>query len=132
MALANIQAVLPYELQKVWDTVTSLEACGWRSDLSRIEVLSPERFVEYTRKGYATTFTTTVWEPGRRWEFDMENDRISGHWTGIFTEENGRTRIDFTEEVVAKKFFLKPFVKAYLKKQQAAYLADLKKALATR
>ena len=59
----------------------------------------------------------------------MENDNMLGHWTGMFTQKDEQTEIDFTEEVIAKKLFMKPFVKLYLKKQQAQYVADLKKAL---
>ena len=33
--------------------------------------------------------------------------------------------IDVTENITPKKFFMKPFVKRYLKKQQAAYIRDL-------
>lgn len=36
------------------------------------------------------------------------------------------------ETVTAKKLLMKPFVKAYLKKQQAQYVPDLKKGLLTR
>lgn len=36
---------------------------------------------------------------------------------------------EITEEVYAKKAIMKPFVGMYLKKQQASYLADLKKVL---
>ncbi len=54
---------------------------------------------------------------------------MHGHWIGIFSNYNGETTIDFTEDVTAKKIFLKPFVKSYLKKQQSTYVADLKKAL---
>ena len=41
----------------------------------------------------------------------------------------GKTEIDFTETVTAKKLFMRPFVKTFLKKQQAQYIADLRKAL---
>lgn len=63
------------------------------------------------------------------WEFDMENDNMKGHWTGIFTEKNGQTEIDFTEDVTAKKVIMRPFIKTYLKKQQALYISDLEKEL---
>ena len=109
--------------------VTSLTEYGWRSDIEKIEVLSETDFVEYTKDGYATTFTITAAEPWQRWEFDMENDNIKGHWTGLFFQENGKTTVDFTEEVTAKKAWMKPFVKGYLKKQQERYIEDLKKAL---
>lgn len=129
MAVSNIKAEFKTDMEKVWNVVTSLTDYFWRSDLERIEVTGEKEFVEYTREGYATRFTITAKEPCKRYEFDMENDNMKGHWTGIFTYENGVTSIDFTEEVEAKKLVMKPFVKGYLKKQQAVYIADLKKAL---
>ena len=129
MAVSNIKARIQGDIQTVWDTVTSLEKYQWRSDLSRIEVLNETQFVEYTKDGSATTFTITVFEPLKRWEFDLENGNMKGHWTGIFAEKDGQTEIDFTEDVTAKKLIMKPFVKAFLKKQQAQYLSDLEKAL---
>ena len=129
MAVANIKAIFQSNIQKTWDTVTSLEEYAWRSDLSKIEILDENRFIEYTKEGYATTFTVTKKEPYKRWEFDMENDNMKGHWIGVFTQKGEETEIDFTEDVIAKKVFMKPFVKAYLKRQQAQYVADLKKML---
>ncbi len=64
----------------------------------------------------ATTFTITLFEPYKRWAFDVENSNIKGHWIGIFTQKGEKTEIDFTEDVTAKKVLMKPFVKAYLKK----------------
>ena len=54
---------------------------------------------------------------------------MKGHWVGIFTSKDDKTEIDFTEQVTAKKFFMKPFVKSYLKKQQAQFVMDLKRIL---
>ncbi len=130
MAIAHIKAVFQADLQTVWNTVTSLDAYAWRSDVSRIEVVSETQFIEYSKEGIATRFTVTVKQPCARWEFDMENDNIKGRWIGVFTRDGEQTAIDFTEEVTAKKLLMKPFVKAYLKKQQAQYAADLRKALA--
>ena len=79
MAISNRKAIFHCEVQKVWDVVTSLTEYGWRSDIDKIEVLSETDFVEYTKDGYATTFTITAAEPWQRWEFDMENDNIKGH-----------------------------------------------------
>lgn len=129
MAISGIRVTLPCDLNQVWETVTSLTAYGWRSDLSRIEVLDDTRFVEYTKDGYATTFTTTVLEPYRRWEFDLENGNIKGHWRGIFSDADSQTHLVLVEAVTAKRFFMRPFLKSYLKRQQARYVADLKRAL---
>ena len=54
---------------------------------------------------------------------------MKGHWSGIFTYKNNETEINFTEYVTAKKFFMKPFVKSYLKQQQAQFVVDLCKSL---
>lgn len=129
MAIVNRKVFFPCSVETVWNTVTSLTDYAWRSDLEKIEVLNEKQFVEYTKDGYATTFTITASEPYKRWEFDMENGNMQGHWTGIFTRDGEGTQIDFTEDVTAKKLLLKPFAGAYLKKQQAQYIADLTKAL---
>ena len=130
MAVSNIKALITGELQKVWELVLDIENYGaWRSDLSKTEVISDKKFIEYTKEGYPTTFTVTLVKPYRRWEFDMENSNMTGHWTGIFTAKGDETEIDFTERVEAKKWLLKPFVKLYLKKQQAQFVADIRKAL---
>ena len=156
MAVSNTKALIPGELQKVWELVLDIENYGaWRSDLSKTEVISDKKFIEYTKDGYPTTFTVTLAEPYRRWEFDMENNNMTGHWTGIFTAKGDETEIDFTEQVKAKKWLLKPFVKStakgdeteidfteqvkakkwllkpfvksYLRKQQTQFVADIMK-----
>lgn len=129
MAVSNIKATFRSDIQKVWKIVTTVENSTWRSDLSKIEILNEKQFIEYTKEGYATTFTITAMEPYRCWAFDMENDTIKGHWIGVFTQKGEQTEIDFTEVVNAKKFFMKPFVKLYLKKQQAQFISDLRKVL---
>lgn len=129
MAVSNTVATFECSIEKVWNIVTSLTEYGWRSDIGKIKVINDKQFIEYTSNGYSTTFTITAEEYCKRWEFDMENTNMKGHWVGIFNEKDGKTEIDFTEDVTAKKIFMKPFVKIYLKKQQAQYVADLKRAL---
>ncbi len=129
MAKASINATFKCDINRLWNIVTSLKDYSWRSDLAKIEVLSDDTFVEHTKDGYLTTFTITVSEPYKRWEFDIENDNIRGHWIGIFAGDENQSTIDFTEDVTAKKMIMRPFVKGYLKKQQQVYISDLKKAL---
>ena len=64
-----------------------------------------------------------------RWEFDMENSNMAGHWIGVFMAKGNKTQVDFTENVIPKKWFMKPFVKSYLRKHQKQFVLDLKKAL---
>ncbi len=129
MAIANMTATFPCDVKFVWDIVTSLDNYAWRSDLDKITRLSENQFIERTKDGFETTFTVTCREEYKRWEFDMENDNMKGHWTGVFSFHDNRTTVDFTENVTAKKVWMKPFVGIYLKKQQAAYLQDLKREL---
>ena len=130
MTTSNIKAQIFCELRQVWDLVLDIENYdAWRSDLSKTEVISDKQFIEYTKDGYPTTFTVTVVEPYRRWEFDMENSNMKGHWIGVFTAKGDEAEIDFTECVEAKKLLMIPFVKSYLKKQQTQFVADIRKAL---
>ena len=129
MAVSNIKTTLQSDIHKVWEVVFAVENYTWRSDLSSTKVVNGMQFIEYTKAGYPTTFTVTAAEPYKRWEFDMENTNIKGHWVGCFASTGNATEINFTEFATAKKFFLKPFLKSFLKKQQAQFVADLRKAL---
>lgn len=130
MKRSTVSAFFPCGIQRVWEVVTNNQDISWRRDVSRVDVSQEgKRFVEYTKDGFPTTFTVTLKNLPLRYEFDIENKNMRGHWTGIFRSEGGGTRIEFTEEVHVKNPILNLFVGSYLKKQQAAYVADLKKAL---
>lgn len=129
MTSSSIQANFDASVETVWDAVTAFDRVAWRSDLSKAEILDETRFRETTKDGFVTNFTVTLRKPLERLEFDMENTNLSGHWTGVFTKTETGTTVVFTETVNAKKFFLKPFVKLFLKKQQNAYISDLQNRL---
>ena len=132
MVMTNRKATFACDVKTIWKIITSLEDYAWRSDISKIEIVkSQKQFIEYTKGLYPTTFTITVFEPYQRYEFTMENSRMTGYWIGLFNEKDGFTTIDFTEDVTPKKIYMKPFVKSYLKKQQQTYIHDLKKVLET-
>lgn len=128
MAISNVNTTIYKDIQKVWDIVLDVGKYSiWRSDLSKVEIINDNQFIEYTKDGYATTFTVTILEPYKRWEFDMENSNMKGHWIGVFNSKENKTQIDFTENVIPKKWIMKPFIKSYLKKQQMQFINDLKK-----
>lgn len=130
MAVSTIKAEFQCEVEKVWEIVTSLEKYSWRSDVDKIVVTVPEKeFEEHTKDGYVTKFQITVFDEYKRYEFDMENDNMQGHWSGAFSYQDGITEIEFTENIIAKKGIMKPFVGIYLKRQQAKYIQDLRNAL---
>ena len=129
MAVSQMTREFLCPIQQVWSVVTNLEDTSWRSDLARVEVLSETTFVEYTKSGYATTFTVTACEEPTSWAFRMENENMSGHWEGRFISSQSGTRVTFTESVTAKHWWMHPLVSGYLKRQQRGYLMDLVKKL---
>lgn len=130
MTSSNIKCSFECDIESVWKIVTDIECYPiWRNDLGKVEIINDKEFVEYTKQGYATAFTITTTVPYSRWEFDIENDNITGHWIGVFTQKGEHSEIDLTENVAAKKPFIKPFIRGYLRKQQAQFISDLKKAL---
>lgn len=129
MTNVNLKTTLPYPINMVWNIVTDLKNATWRSDLDHIEIIDSHTFIEYTKDHFATTFTITTIEPMKRYEFDMDNENMHGHWIGLFHGNETETALDFTECVDVKKMMMKPFVKGYLKKQQQTYISDLEKAL---
>ena len=129
MAVSKVTVHFPCPVERVWQTVTNLTNTAWRSDLARVEVLDESHFVEHTKTGYATHFSVTACEPLRRWAFTMENGNMSGSWEGIFQATEGGTRLHCTETVSAKRWWMRPFVPGYLKRQQRLYLDDLRSEL---
>lgn len=132
MARSTLTAQLPYQAETVWAVVTDLEATAWRSDLRRVEVLSPTAFIEYDNTGNATQFTVTDAQPPHRWSFTLEGEAFVGQWTGLFQPVPGGVRLTFTEEITPKHRWMVLFLPIYLRRQQRRYLADLRRALAHR
>ncbi|MDD3369866.1 MAG: SRPBCC family protein [Lachnospiraceae bacterium] len=135
MATSDIKVIIQSDIDSVWENVLAVECYHtWRKDVDRIEVIDEKQFIEYTKNGYFTTFNTTVVEPHKRWELDIENSHIKGHWTFIFTSKDSETEINFTACVTAKKLFLRPidksvFEQTYLKKEQTQFVSDLNQHL---
>ncbi|RII33734.1 polyketide cyclase [Clostridium chromiireducens] len=129
MKRSTVIATFESSVEKVWDVVTVNNNCSWRSDLSQIIVSSDNNFSEYAKNGFKTDFTITLKKPYKQYEFDMKNKNMSGHWKGVFSQNETGTRIEFAEEVQVKNPIMNLFVKFYLKKQQEIYIKDLKKAL---
>ena len=117
-------------METVWNIVTDNTEYAWRSDVVRIEVSDDgNNFTEFTKGGFETQFTITLKNPYERYEFDMKNKNMNGHWTGIFSKDGSGTKIEFTEEVEVSNPIMNLFVKPYLKKQQETYVMDLRKSL---
>ena len=129
MATSKVTVQFPCPVEQVWQTVTDLAHTAWRSDLAWVEVLDETHFVEHTKSGYATNFTVTDCKALRHWAFTMANGNMSGSWEGIVEAAEGGTRLTCTETVNAKRWWMRPVVPGYLKRQQKLYLDDLRREL---
>lgn len=129
MPTSKVTVHFPCPVEWVWQTVTDLTRTAWRSDLARVEIVDGTHFIEHTKSGYATNFTVAACEPPRRWAFVMENGNMSGSWEGIFEKAADGARLTCTETVAAKRWWMRPFVPGYLKRQQKRYLDDLRREL---
>lgn len=130
MKKSTVTATFKSSVEAVWDVVTNNAVYDWRSDVSKIIVSNDgNRFSEFTKDGFETEFTITLKSLYHRYEFDMKNKNMSGHWMGLFTKDGCGTKIELTEEVEVANPVMNLFITSYLKKQQAAYIADLRKAL---
>ncbi len=130
MKESTITATFKSDIKKVWEVVTNNNKYEWRSDLSKIDVSADgNSFTEYTKNNFSTKFNITLKKPYERYEFDMANKNMKGHWIGTFIPVNNGTQIEFTEKVSVNNPIMNLFAGLYLKKQQSLYIADLKKEL---
>ena len=127
--VSTATALVPYPPDRVWAAVTDLDHWQWRSDLRRLDRIGEDTFTEYDKTGFPTRFTVTDRRPTSFWAFDIENVNLTGRWTGEFQPKGGGTRVVFTEHITPKKPWMRLFAGGYLRRQQARYLTDLRKAL---
>lgn len=119
-------------IKKLWDIITDNTNYAWRSDLSRIEIVDDNHFIEYTKNGFPTYFEITKKEKLKEYKFNLENTNIKGSWTGLFKElPNGNIELSFIEEIEVSSFIMKLLAKPYLKSQQKRYMRDLEKEIKT-
>lgn len=132
MPTVTLKRAFRCDIADLWRLVTDLSCQSWRRGLAGVEVLSPGEFTERTSGGFVTRFTVTAREEHRRWEFDLENENICGHWSGVFTVRGPVCEFESTETIRVKRALMRPFARAYLRSQQRRYMADLQRALSRR
>lgn len=130
MIKSNIKKQFSCDKNKLWDIITDNSNYKWRTDLSKIEIIDENHFIEYTKNSFPTYFTITAKEKLKEYKFDLENANLKGRWIGTFKElPNGQIELDFTEEIEVNSLIMKLLAKPYLKSQQKRYMRDLEKEL---
>ena len=130
MIKSNIKKQFSCDKNKLWDIITDNSNYKWRTDLSKIEIIDENHFIEYTKNNFPTYITITAKEKLKEYKFDLENANLKGRWIGTFKElPNGQIELDFTEEIEVNSLIMKLLAKPYLKSQQKRYMRDLEKEL---
>ena len=130
MIKSNIKKQFSCDKNKLWDIITDNSNYKWRTDLSKIEIIDENHFIEYTKNNFPTYFTIIAKEKLKEYKFDLENANLKGRWIGTFKElPNGQIELDFTEEIEVNSLIMKLLAKPYLKSQQKRYMRDLEKEL---
>ena len=130
MIKVNIKKEFHCDKEKLWSIITDNTHYSWRSDVSNIEIIDENNFIEYDKNDYPTYFKITKKDKLKEYKFHIENENIKGQWIGVFKElSNGNILLDFTEEIEPDKFIMKLLAKPYLKSKQKKYFEDLEKEL---
>lgn len=123
-------AIIKENIQIVWDKITDNQKYSWRSDLSKIEIIDDKHFIEYDKSNFPTEFCITKKEENTRYEFDIKNKNLKGHFTAILQPiQEKETQITLVEEIEVDNVMMRLLAKGYLKKQQEKYVQDLEKSI---
>lgn len=115
------------DVEKVFETVTNMSDCSWRSDLSKVEKISDNEYIEYDRKGRNTKIKITDYHKNIQLEYNVQNDNYQGHWCGQFAPlKNGGCRL-YLLFYFEPRSFLGKFMN--VDKFEERYIEDLKKEL---
>lgn len=126
MIKSTKNSIVKATIEKVWEIITDNTNYSWRSDLSKIEIIDDHHFIEYTKGNFVTNFKITKKEMFKRYEFDIENENLKGHFTAMLKElSEDETQVVLIEEIRVDSFFMKLLAKPYLRKQQNRYIKDL-------
>ncbi len=130
MVKSNIKKEFNCDIEELWNIITDNDNYSWRSDLSKIDNIDAEHFIEYTKNNYPTYFTIISKKRLKEYKLDIKNTNIKGSWTGLFKElPNGKVEVDFKEEIATFNIMMKLLAKPYLKCQQKRYISDLEREL---
>lgn len=129
---STIEYTLRHNISTVWRVVIDNNNYAWRSDVMRIEILSPTDFIEYYKDGGQTEFKIVTKRQKSHYQFAMKNKIFTGKWVGEFIEvDENTTKLFFTEDINFKNplFYILSFFMINLKTLQLAYMKDLEKEL---
>ena len=127
MKKVEMKVYFKSDVEKVFNVITNMKDCSWRSDLSKVECIDDGKYIEYNRKNHPTKILVTEYLKNIQFEYDIQNEYYKGHWCGQFAplKDGGCVMyLLFYFELVS---FLGKFIN--VDKFEKRYIEDLKKEL---
>ena len=115
------------DIEKVFNVITNMKDCSWRSDLSKVECIDDGKYIEYNRKNHPTKILVTEYLKNIQFEYDIQNEYYKGHWCGQFAPLKDGGCVMYLLFYFESVSFLGKFIN--VDKFEKRYIEDLKKEL---
>ncbi len=96
---AEINTVLNYPVEDIWDIITNNENNSWKYDVKKYEKISETEFFEININNLKTIYTIEEKKPFEIYKLKMKNKNINGIFNVYFKKvDDNRTNIRIYQE----------------------------------
>jgi len=127
MKKVEMKVYFKNDIEKVFNVITNMKDCSWRSDLSKVECIDDGKYIEYNRKNNPTKILVTEYLKNFQFEYDIQNEYYKGHWCGQFAPLKDGGCVMYLLFYFESVSFLGKFIN--VDKFEKRYIEDLKKEL---
>ena len=127
MKKVEMKVYFKSDVEKVFNVITNMKDCSWRSDLSKVECIDDGKYIEYNRKNHPTKILVTEYLKNIQFEYDIQNEYYKGHWCGQFAPLKDGGCVMYLLFYFESVSFLGKFIN--VDKFQKRYIEDLKKEM---
>ena len=127
MKKVEMKVYFKSDIEKVFNVITNMKDCSWRSDLSEVECIDDGKYIEYNRKNHPTKILVTEYLKNIQFEYDIQNEYYKGHWCGQFAPLKDGGCVMYLLFYFESVSFLGKFIN--VDKFEKRYIEDLKKEL---
>ena len=127
MKKVEMKVYFKSDVEKVFNVITNMKDCSWRSDLSKVGCIDDGKYIEYNRKNHPTKIIVTEYLKNIQFEYDIQNEYYKGHWCGQFAPLKDGGCVMYLLFYFESVSFLGKFIN--VDKFEKRYIEDLKKEL---
>ena len=127
MKKVEMKVYFKSDVEKVFNVITNMKDCSWRSDLSKVECIDDGKYIEYNLKNHPTKIIVTEYLKNIQFEYDIQNEYYKGHWCGQFAPLKDGGCVMYLLFYFESVSFLGKFIN--VDKFEKRYIEDLKKEL---